>query len=313
MNYLIYPLKIMNLTQSYNEGKRHRSHYLGWPKDYPIDDNCGDSKKDGYFYCPCDEMVVKKIYGVGKPAGNTIWLESTTKVITPTFNDYVTIMVVHPDDLDFKNISVGKKYRKFRRIIKEGKDGYATGYHFHIAVGRGKMKGTGMKKNSLGTWVINTTKGGVKPEDAFWIDSQFTTVKNDRKIKFVQLNKKQKPNYYVIASSLNVRNGPGLNYKILNTLPRNTKLSVLEIKGSWSKISNHEWVSNYYLTENQPQKYYEIKHTTVSYLNVRNRPNGKKSNYKAPLIKNTTVAIMKTKDNWTQINRGRWVYSSYLS
>ena len=61
MNYLIYPLKVMNITQNYKDDFTHRRHTIGYPKDYPIDDNCGSSGKTGYFYCPCDEMVVKKI------------------------------------------------------------------------------------------------------------------------------------------------------------------------------------------------------------------------------------------------------------
>ena len=64
MNYLIYPLKIMNITQTYKNDFSHSRHTIGTPKDYPIDDNYGAAGSNGYFYCPCDKMVVKKIYGV---------------------------------------------------------------------------------------------------------------------------------------------------------------------------------------------------------------------------------------------------------
>ena len=80
MNYLIYPLKIMNITQTYKNDFSHSRHTIGTPKDYPIDDNYGAAGSNGYFYCPCDKMVVKKIYGVGTTATNVLWLESLTPV-----------------------------------------------------------------------------------------------------------------------------------------------------------------------------------------------------------------------------------------
>ena len=312
MNYLIYPLKVMNITQNYKDNFTHRRHTTGYPKDYPIDDNCGSNSKTGYFYCPCDEMVVKKIYGVGLRSTSVLWLQSTSKVVTPTFNDYVTIMIAHSEDIDFKNIYVGKKYKRFDKIVQEGKDGFATGYHFHIVVGRGKFKSSGWVKNNEGIWIINTTGGGIRPEETFFIDKMFTRVMNSKNIKFTFLEEKYDEYFYVTAASLNVRFGPGMNYKIRNTLPCNTKVKVFETKGSWSRISDNEWVSSNYLSKTKPRISYETKKTTASYLNVRNKPNGKKLTYKAPLIKNTTVAVMKNSGGWTMINKNRWVFSFYL-
>ena len=69
-----------------------------------------DGGKDGGregIYCPCDEMRVTAIKGVGnKNITNTIWLVSTTKVQTPTFNDYAFMTLTHSNDSDFKNIKV---------------------------------------------------------------------------------------------------------------------------------------------------------------------------------------------------------------
>ena len=125
MNYLTYPLKVMNITQGYNDNYTHKRHSEGNLKDYPIDDACG-SGNNSYFYCPCDEMVVKKVYGVGLRASNTIWLESTTPVITPTFTDYITIMIVHPKDKDLKNVYVGRKYQRNEALFPKGADGFAS-------------------------------------------------------------------------------------------------------------------------------------------------------------------------------------------
>ena len=148
MNYLIYPIKVMNITQTYENDFSHLRHTVGTPKDYPIDDNCGESGANGYFYCPCDEMIVKKIYGVGTSSTNVLWLESTTKVIAPTFNDYVTIMIGHIEDSELNKLSIGQKFRRKEAIAIEGRDGNATGEHFHIVVGKGKFAGSGWVKNT---------------------------------------------------------------------------------------------------------------------------------------------------------------------
>ena len=64
-NYLIYPTKIMSITQNYSDNFSHKPNSTGKPiYDYPIDENCGTTGRD-YFYCPCDEIVIKRIYGVG--------------------------------------------------------------------------------------------------------------------------------------------------------------------------------------------------------------------------------------------------------
>ena len=36
-----YPIKTMNITQSYTGTYSHSKNYNGSPRDYPIDDNCG--------------------------------------------------------------------------------------------------------------------------------------------------------------------------------------------------------------------------------------------------------------------------------
>ena len=45
MNYLIYPCKYMNITQSYLGSYSHNNNYNGYPKDYPIDEACQDEKR----------------------------------------------------------------------------------------------------------------------------------------------------------------------------------------------------------------------------------------------------------------------------
>ena len=315
MNYLIYPIKIMNITQTYKNDFSHSRHTVGTPKDYPIDDNCGATGPNGYFYCPCDAMTVKKIYGVGSSSTNVLWLESTTPVITPTFTDYVTIMIGHIEDAELNKLKIGQTFTRKEPIAIEGKDGYATGEHFHIVVGRGKFKGSGWVKNTNDIWVINTTGGSVKPEDAFFIDNTFTTVKNSAGLNFLNLyipDIEEDDYYYTTAESLNIRLGPGTNYNAINTLPKNSRIKVREFVNNWARITDKEYVASNYVTKKEPSKYYETKSTTADFLNVRSKPAGTILKVKAPLPKGTTVAVMEEKNGWTKINTNRWVYSSYV-
>ena len=190
INYLTYPVRYMNITQNYSDSYSHAPHSQGTPADYPIDDACSDSGRD-WFYCPCDEMRVAHIYGVGKSGTNTIWLESTSPVVTPCGEDYVTIQVIHPNDDTLSGISEGQVFQRGDKMFLEGNDGNATGYHFHIAVGTGKFTGSGWTQNSNGSWVNQTTGKQIKPEEAFWIDESFTTIINDDGIAFKNLPAEQ--------------------------------------------------------------------------------------------------------------------------
>ena len=311
MNYLTYPFKIMNITQSYDDNFTHKRHSEGNLKDYPIDDACG-SGVNSYFYCPCNEMVVKKVYGVGIKPSNTIWLESISPVITPTFTDYVTIMVVHPDDKYLKNIYKGKIYKKNEALFPKGTDGNATGPHFHITLGRGKFSSGGWSKNNLGLWILKTTVENIKPEQGFFIDKTFTQVKSNKNLNFIELNQQTSiDNCYYTTANLNIRYGPSTSYKFVNLLAKNTKVNILEISNNWAKLGDKEYISSSYLTKVKPKVFYESKKTTAALLNVRNKPNGSTILYKVP--KNTTVSILKESNNWTKIYNNRFVYTKYLN
>lgn len=187
INYLIYPTKVMNITQDYSNSYSHSPHSKGSPADYPIDEACQDNGRD-YFYCPCDEMQIAHIYGVNNShKTNTIWLESTSKVIGPFGTDYVTILVTHPEDDDLSKLKEGQKFKRGQAIFREGMDGNATGYHFHMAVGTGKFIGSGWVQNNKGAWVHQTTGRQLKPEEAFYIDPSFTSIKRSNTITFQNL------------------------------------------------------------------------------------------------------------------------------
>lgn len=185
-NYLTYPCEVMNITQGYTGNYSHGPHNTGTPKDYPWDEACGSTGRSP-MYCPCDEMVIKRLYTKGT---NTIWLESTSKVyFADGTSDYVTLLITHPNDSDVARLKEGQKFKRGKLICYEGTDGNATGNHFHFAVGKGKIKGNGWTQNSKGKWVLTTVNGSKKPETMFYIDPEFTTIKKANGLKFKELPK----------------------------------------------------------------------------------------------------------------------------
>lgn len=196
MQNLIYPTKIMNISQSYEGNFSHEISSTGNPKSYPIDDVAG-SKNDAYFYAPCD-LVVKRVYGVGNNGTNTIWLESVNKVRLANGNEsYVTLMIIHPNDKTLSKFKVSQIYKQYDKMFEKGDDGFATGKHFHIEVATTKfenLKNNGWIKNSKGAWVISNK--AIKPEQAFFIDTKFTKQVNNNGLKFLQLTKDEINEFY---------------------------------------------------------------------------------------------------------------------
>lgn len=220
MNYLVYPLTTMRITQSYTGTFSHEKYLKGKPNSYPWDEGGKDGGRD-WLICPCDEMEIKRIYTTG---ANTIWLQSTTKVKTPTFEDFITLMVVHPNDDDISKLKVGQKFKRGQQIVREGTDGRATGNHFHFEIGKGKFVPNGWTKNNLGAWVLTTSPR--KPEECFYLDK--TTVIDRKNLDFVkipdnELEKLKKENELLKIEIITLKN------KLQELLVENDKLN-LKIK-----------------------------------------------------------------------------------
>lgn len=240
---MVYPLKEMRITCRYDQAS-HKNHNVGVTDglvDYPIDDGGKDSGRDP-IYCPCDEMKVTAIRGVGNPlVTNTIWLVSTSKVAAPTFNDYAYITLTHPNDDDIKNLKVGQVFKRGEVICYEGSDG-ATNNHIHITCGRGNS--TSWKQNSNGSWVISGNS--LKPEDVFYIDRTFTNEIWGGYIPWIDLPKeligtpilrnKEKEQLEVIVSNLNARKTPSLSGEKLGTV----KMGIYDILDS-KEIDGYVW------------------------------------------------------------------------
>ena len=185
MNYLTYPTKTMRITQSYLGTFSHGKHYNGTPQSFPIDEGAEDTGRS-WFICPCDEIEIKRIYGVGTGGTNTIWLQSTSKVVTPTFTDYVTIMVIHPNDDDLSKLKVGQKFKRGEQIFREGTDGNVAN-HFHISIAQSLYKdlpNKGWVENDKGAWVMPVNNR--KPEDCFYVDG---IIKDTKGLNFQLLPK----------------------------------------------------------------------------------------------------------------------------
>ena len=202
----------MRITQNCSGNTSHLPHTTGYPSDYPIDEGCEDKKKSP-MYCPCDEMKIVRIYGVGTKGTNTLWLESTSPVLfADGTEDFFTLMVTHPDDSSLKKLKVGQRFRRGEEICLEGKDG-ASGNHFHFSGGKGKFKGNGWIKNSKSKWVLTVTGRACRPEHLFYIDTDFTRIIDRNCIGFRALPEEKYTtcNYRVCTELLHVRETPSLS------------------------------------------------------------------------------------------------------
>ena len=250
-NYLTYPFKAMRITQSYTGTTSHLPHTTGTPKDYPLDEGDKDGGRSP-FYCPCDEVVIDRIYGVGNSGVNTLWITSTKKVIfADCSEDYATIQITHPNDSDIKKLKVGQKFKRGEIICYEGTDG-ASGNHIHHSVGKGKIKGNGWTKNTKGKYVLTTTDGTLKPEKAYAVDEKFTKVVNAAGLKFKTLTQvekaynKKKETYTVTANLLNCRKTPSAKGAVVCQFKKGEKLEITSTKEAdglkWGKCSKG-WVA----------------------------------------------------------------------
>ena len=202
-------MKVMGITQTYDGTTSHRDSSLGVPADYPIDIAGKDTGREPFF-CPCDSMEVVKIAGDanGNNHANGAWLVSTSEVdFADGTRDFVTIKFVHMNNSDFgKNgIYVGRKYKRGELIGYEGTS-HASGNHVHMSAGKGGLKGSGWTKNSKGSWVITTTNGTAKPETLFFVDPEFTSIKNAKGLTFKEVPKEDDVDVKVITGTVKTKN-----------------------------------------------------------------------------------------------------------
>lgn len=94
--------------------------------------------------------IIKRIY----KNTNTVWLESIDKVkYADGTIDYMIVMTIH--DNDVSNLKVGDIIKQGSVYYEEGRKGYTTGNHIHLAIGKGKFTGNGWSLNNEGSWIVN--------------------------------------------------------------------------------------------------------------------------------------------------------------
>ena len=57
------------------------------------------------------------------------------------------------------------------------------------------MTDGGWNQNSKGKWVLSTSHGTIKPEEAFYVDPKFTKIEQTKGLRFKELQKKLKKEY----------------------------------------------------------------------------------------------------------------------
>lgn len=263
-NYMICPMQTFRITQSYDGTTSHLPHMTGTPKEYALDLGGKDTGRD-WILCPCDEMKVAKLTGVGTKGTNAVYLTSTKKVdLANGTQSIATMQLVHPNDDDLKKLKEGQTFKRGEKICREGNDG-TSGNHVHMAVGLGTIVGTGWQQNSKQKWVLVTTGGPIKPEDAFFVDRKVTTVKDTKGLKFKDVPTPSdasgasspkggaKPGKYrVTVNVLNVRYGTSTKTPIKYVLGYHREIDIVKIKTgldgkAWGKADGLGWVRMEYL------------------------------------------------------------------
>lgn len=115
--------------------------------------------------------------------------------------------------------------------------------------------------------------------------------------------------YVCNCTDLNVRTGPGTNYKVVNSIKNKTAVKVYEIQGNWARIEKDMWVSNKYLSSSVTNHIKSMEVTNCTDLNVRISPNGR---VVRTIPVNTVVSVLAEQNGWVKINNNEWVYKKYL-
>lgn len=129
------------------------------------------------------------------------------------------------------------------------------------------------------------------------------------------------PTVEITTDTLNVREGPGLSYKILELVKRGDRFSVIEEKSDWIQVSLNSsgkkgWVAAWLVKKHSASEVSSSKSgiVTANQLRVRSGPS---TSYKvvSTLSQGATVTIIKTESNWHQIKTSTvtgWVASEFI-
>ena len=159
MEKILFPVKIMNITQGMNGGHSHKGTKAidcGWVNE--------ENKK---LYAPFTGKIAQI-----KTDSNAVWFQSKEKVLFADGSiDYATVRTVH--DNDVSDLYVGKEIKQGEYYYKMGNKGNATGVHVHIEISKGHVKGYA-PQNKYGNWEMPNT---INVYDGFCL-ADYTTVQD---------------------------------------------------------------------------------------------------------------------------------------
>ena len=190
MKYFTFGMKVLRITQNYNEGN-HLPHWKDSTNysDYPIDVAGEDGGRSPYYATV--DMQVTAIKGHKEGYTDTIWLVALENCKTPLGDNIKPfIMLTHwnQDDPYVNKLKVGDIVKAGDIICLEGTDGQATGNHLHLVCGdANRGVGNNVIKNSNGKWV--STGYCYRPEQIMYIDLSFTEVYNADNVDFRYIEK----------------------------------------------------------------------------------------------------------------------------
>lgn len=172
MEKILFPVKIMNITQGMNAGYSHKGTKAidcGWVNE--------NNKK---LYAPFTGKIAQI-----KTDSNAVWFQSKDKVLFADGTvDYATVRTIH--DNDVSDLYVGKEIKQGEYYYKMGNKGNATGVHVHIEISKGHVTGYA-PKNAYGNWempnTINVYDGFCLADDTVVQDGEGYTWKRAKDVK----------------------------------------------------------------------------------------------------------------------------------
>ncbi len=176
--------------------------------------------------------------------------------------------------------------------------------------------------------IVDESKGWAKitySGKEAWISSQYI---NKTQTNSTSTANSTSKSAVVNASSLNVRSSASTSASIVTNLPRNSKVTVVKVSGSWSQVKTASgqtgWVASQYLqagsASSAPAKdsgstSSQSAVVNASSLNVRSSASTGAS-IVTSLSRNSKVTVVKVSGSWSQIKTASgqtgWVASQYL-